>query len=241
VLSEAAAMLAGGDRVDVATVTILPPLSRPSKIVCVGLNYAEHAKEAAMQPQAYPSLFTRFASTLIGHRQLIERPLSSVQLDFEGELVAVIGRGGRHIEKSRALDHVAGWSIFNDVSVRDYQFKTTQWTMGKNFDATGPFGPCLVTADELPPGGKGLRLETRLNGAVVQSASTDDMIFDVATLIALISEAMTLEPGDLLVTGTPSGVGFARTPPLWMKAGDVVEVEIEGIGVLSNPVRDAAS
>jgi 2-keto-4-pentenoate hydratase/2-oxohepta-3-ene-1,7-dioic acid hydratase in catechol pathway len=240
-LSEAGAALATGRPIDVTQVVVLPPLARPPKIICVGLNYAEHAKEAAMQPQSYPSLFIRFPTTLTGHRQPIVRPSSSVQLDFEGELVAVIGRGGRHIDRARALEHVAGWSIFNDVSVRDYQFKTTQWTMGKNFDGTGPFGPCFVTADELPAGGKGLRLETRLNGTVMQSARTDDMIFDVATLIAIISEAMTLEPGDLLVTGTPSGVGFARTPPLWMKAGDVVEVEIEGIGVLSNPVRDAVA
>jgi 2-keto-4-pentenoate hydratase/2-oxohepta-3-ene-1,7-dioic acid hydratase in catechol pathway len=153
-------------------------------------------------------------------------------------LVAVIGEGGRHISRERALDHVAGYSIFNDVSVRDYQFKSPQWTVGKNFDGTGPFGPAFVTADELPAGGKGLRIQTRLNGAVMQDANTDDMVFDVATLIATISEAITLESGDVIVTGTPSGVGQSRNPPVFMKAGDRVEVEIEKIGVLSNVVVD---
>jgi acylpyruvate hydrolase len=148
----------------------------------------------------------------------------------------VIGKGGRHIPAAAALDHVIGYSIFNDVSVRDYQFKTPQWTVGKNFDDTGAFGPSLVTADELPPGCKGLLLQTRLNGEVVQSASTDDMVFDVATLIAVISEAITLRSGDVIVAGTPSGVGVSRKPPLFMKPGDIVEVEIDKIGILSNPI-----
>jgi len=175
---------------------------------------------------------------LIGDGAPIVRPRASIQLDFEGELVAIIGKPGRNIDGSDALDHVVGYSIFNDASVRDFQFKSPQWTVGKNFDGTGAFGPCLVTADELPPGGKGLRLQTRLNGEVVQDASTDDMVFDVATLITIISEAMTLNSGDVIVTGTPSGVGLSRKPPLFMRAGDFVEIEIEKIGVLSNPVTE---
>jgi 2-keto-4-pentenoate hydratase/2-oxohepta-3-ene-1,7-dioic acid hydratase in catechol pathway len=162
----------------------------------------------------------------------------STQLDFEGEMVAVIGKSGRHIRKEDALSHVAGYSIFNDASIRDYQFKSAQWTIGKNFDHTGAFGPEFVTADALPPGASGLRLQTRLNGAVVQEASTASMIFDVATLVALLSEAVCLQPGDVIVTGTPSGVGLARKPPLFMKAGDVCEVEIEGLGILRNPIED---
>ena len=152
--------------------------------------------------------------------------------------MAVIGRPGRHIPRERALEHVAGYSIFNEASLRDYQFKTPQWTVGKNFDDTGAFGPVFVTADELPPGGRGLRLETRLNGTTMQSATTADMLFDIPEIIARLSEVATLETGDVLVTGTPAGVGFARKPPLYMRSGDRVEVEIEGIGILANPVLD---
>jgi 2-keto-4-pentenoate hydratase/2-oxohepta-3-ene-1,7-dioic acid hydratase in catechol pathway len=153
----------------------------------------------------------------------------------------VLKSGGRYISKSTALNHVAGYSVFNDGSVREYQFKAPQWTVGKNFDGTGGFGPTLVTADEVPAGGKGLKLETRLNGRVVQSASTDDMLFDVASLISILSEAITLEAGDVIVTGTPSGVGWARNPRLLMQGGDVCEVEIEGLGLLSNPIQLEAS
>ena len=158
--------------------------------------------------------------------------------DYEGELAAVIGTGGRNIPKTRALNHVIGYAIFNDASVRDYQFKTSQWTVGKNFDGTGSFGPALVTADELPAGCKGLKLVTRLNGEVVQSAMIDEMVFDVATQISLISEAITLSPGDVFATGTPAGVGLSREPRLWMKAGDLCEVEIDRLGILRNPVVD---
>jgi acylpyruvate hydrolase len=217
----------------------LPPLTRPGKIVCVGLNYAAHTQESAIKQPDYPTLFARFASSLLGHGEHIERPRESVQLDFEGELALVIGRGGRRIPRARALEHIAGWAPFNDASVRDFQFRTPQWTIGKNFDATGSFGPALVTPDELPSGARGLKLETRLNGRIVQSASTADMIFDVPTLIEVISVAMTLLPGDVIVTGTPEGVGFARTPPLWMQAGDRIEVEVEGVGLLANEVADA--
>ena len=168
----------------------------------------------------------------------IRRPEASIQLDYEGEMVAIIGKAGRHIAPSQALSHVAGYSIFNDASIRDFQTKSPQWTVGKNFDGTGSFGPIFVTADELPPGGKGLRIQTRLNGEIVQNASTNDMIFDVASLISIISEAITLEPGDILVTGTPAGVGMARKPQLFMKHGDVCEIELEGVGILSNVVAD---
>ncbi|MDB5405550.1 MAG: fumarylacetoacetate hydrolase family protein [Rhodospirillales bacterium] len=230
--------LAGAPPLAAGSFKFLPPIGKPPKIICVGLNYADHTKESPYEQPSYPTLFPRFASSLIGHGAAIVRPRVSEQLDYEGEMVAIIGKGGRHIAKDKALDHVAGWSIFNEASIRDYQFKSPQWTVGKNFDATGAFGPSFVSADEVPAGGKGLKLETRLNGVTVQSASTSDMLFDVATQIATISEAITLEPNDVIVTGTPAGVGFARKPPLFMKAGDVCEVEIEGLGILRNPIVD---
>jgi acylpyruvate hydrolase len=162
----------------------------------------------------------------------------SSKLDYEGEIVIVIGKGGRAIPKISALDHVFGYSLFNDASLRDYQTRTPQWTMGKNFDGTGSFGPYIVTAEELPAGAKGLKLQTLLNGEIVQESSTTEMIFDVATLIETISEVMTLSPGDLIVSGTPAGVGMARTPPLWMKPGDTCVVTAEGLGRLTNPITD---
>lgn len=223
-------------RLDPERTTFLPVLPRPGKIICVGLNYADHSAESGFKQPDYPTLFGRFATTLIGHRAPMIRPNLSDQLDYEGEIAAVIGRRAKHVPKARALDHVAGYAVFNEGSVREYQFKAPQWTVGKNFDGTGAFGPALVTADELPAGAKGLKLETRLNGQTVQSASTDSMVFDVASLIAIISEAITLEPGDVIVTGTPAGVGVARKPPLFMKPGDVCEVEVEGIGLLVNPI-----
>lgn len=219
-------------------VSWLPPLTHPGKIICVGLNYADHTKESPYEQPSYPTLFPRFTTSLIGHRAPLIRPLISDSLDFEGELAVILGSGGRHIPQARALDCVAGYSIFNDGSVREYQFKAPQWTVGKNFDGTGAFGPTFVTADELPAGGKGLKLETRLNGKVVQSANTGDMLFDVASLISIISEAITLEAGDVIVSGTPAGIGWAREPKLIMRDGDVCEVEIEGLGVLTNTVRD---
>ena len=239
-LKRAAEAVSAGHALDLDQVSRLPPLQRPEKIICVGLNYRDHsAKSGFVQPD-YPTLFCRFNSSLVGDGASIIRPTVSEQLDFEGELVAVVGEGGRNIRPEQALDHVIGYSIFNDASVRDYQFKTPQWTVGKNFDGTGAFGPEFVTADELPPGGAGLHLETRLNGRVVQSASTSDMVFDVATLVSTISEAITLCSGDIIVTGTPSGVGVSRKPPLFMKPHDVVEVEIEKIGVLRNPIAQEA-
>lgn len=235
-VAAAAEALSRAPTVDVDAIHLLPPIPNPGKIICIGLNYADHTAESGFEQPEYPTVFTRFDSSLAAHREPIVRPRASEQLDYEGELVAVIGTAGRHIDTSAALSHVAGYSIFNDASLRDYQFKSPQWTMGKNFDATGAFGPEFVTADELPSGCAGLRIQTRLNGSVVQDASIDDLIFDISTLVCLLSEVMSLAPGDVIVTGTPSGAGFARKPPLWMKPGDVCEVEIERIGVLRNPV-----
>ncbi len=233
--------LLAGSPVDVSAVEVLQPLTAPGKIICVGLNYRDHATESGMQVPEYPTLFARFPSSLIPHGAPIVRPRDSDRLDFEGELVAIIGKGGRRIAQADALNHVAGYSIFNDGSIRDFQLRTPQWTMGKNFDGTGAFGPVLVTADALPPGARGLRIETRLNGQTMQKSSTEQLIFDVATLVSLISAGITLEAGDIIVTGTPSGVGAARKPPVFMKAGDVCEVEIEGIGVLRNSIVDESN
>jgi acylpyruvate hydrolase len=239
-LQRAAVALKAGHSVDPNAVSITPPISNPEKIVCVGLNYKDHSTESGFEQPNYPTLFGRFNSSLIGHGAPILRPEVSEQLDYEGELVAVIGRRARDVNEAEALDYVAGYSIFNDASIRDYQFKSPQWTAGKNFDDTGAFGPFFVTADALPKGCKGLRLVTRLNGVVVQDAMIDDMVFSVAETVSICSQFMTLQPGDVIVTGTPSGVGLARKPPLFMRDGDVCEVEIDGLGVLSNPVRDRA-
>jgi acylpyruvate hydrolase len=235
-LTAAGKTLGSAQVVALADLELLPPLSQPGKIICIGLNYADHSRESGFAVPTYPAIFSRYASSMMGHGAPMVRPRASEQLDFEGEMAVIIGKGGRHIAEASALDHVLGYSVFNDGSIRDFQFKSTQWTMGKNFDATGAFGPTLVTADELPPGAKGLKLETRLNGHVVQSATIDDMIFNVAELIALVSVAHALEPGDVIVSGTPAGVGMARKPPLWMKPGDVCEVEIEKIGLLRSPI-----
>jgi 2-keto-4-pentenoate hydratase/2-oxohepta-3-ene-1,7-dioic acid hydratase in catechol pathway len=235
-LAEASAEATMGRRLSLATLDFQLPVSTPPKIVCLGLNYADHAAEGNHPPPTYPAFFMRSVMSLVPHGAPIVRPECSEKLDYEAELMVVIGRGGRHIPKETALEHVAGYSCFNDGSIRDYQRKSTQWTMGKNFDATGGFGPWLVTADELPPGARGLRIQSRLNGTVMQDSNTDRMIFDVATTIAILSEGMTLEPGDLIAMGTPSGVGYPRKPPVFMKPGDVVEIEIEGIGVLRNPI-----
>jgi acylpyruvate hydrolase len=238
--SEVATLLEKGHAIDLEAVRVLPPVSRPRKIICVGLNYRDHSAETGFQEPDYPTVFARFASSLTGPYDPISVPPESLQLDFEGELVAVIGKPGHRIPVGSALAHVAGYSIFNDATLRDFQFRTPQWTIGKNFDATGALGPYFVTAASLPPGCKGLRLQTRLNGATVQDADVSDMVFDVATLVSTLSTTLTLEAGDLIVTGTPAGVGMARTPPLWMKAGDVCEVEIDRLGVLRNPISAGA-
>ncbi|MFM9846200.1 MAG: fumarylacetoacetate hydrolase family protein [Hyphomicrobiaceae bacterium] len=234
----AAARAPASTRLAIDSVKAALPIARPPKFVCVGLNYAEHAKEGGHATPTYPSFFLRVNSSLIPAGAAVVRPKCSVQLDYECELTIVIGKGGRHIPEAKVLDHVFGYTLFNDVSVRDYQRKTSQWTAGKNFDATGPLGPVIVTADALPPGASGLRISTRVNGETMQNSNTSDMIFSTARTIAILSEIMTLEPGDMIATGTPSGVAHARKPPAWMKAGDTVEVEVEKIGVLRNPVVD---
>jgi 2-keto-4-pentenoate hydratase/2-oxohepta-3-ene-1,7-dioic acid hydratase in catechol pathway len=214
-----------------------PLLPEPGKTICLGLNYYDHAKEGGREKPDYPWFFLRSKSSLLGHEQPVLCPKVSVQLDYEAELAVVIGRRvPRHTAPAHALSYVFGYTCFNDISVRDYQKRTPQWTIGKNFDATGGFGPTLVTADELEAGAAGLRIQSRLNGQVMQDANTSEMIFSVAETINLLSQCLTLDPGDVIVMGTPAGVGFARKPPVWMKAGDSIEVEIERIGVLRNPV-----
>jgi 2-keto-4-pentenoate hydratase/2-oxohepta-3-ene-1,7-dioic acid hydratase in catechol pathway len=238
-LAQAAAAAEKAPLLDTSGLEYLPPLANPGKIVCVGMNYQDHADENKLAKQAHPTFFIRLASSLIAHGAPLIRPIVSEQLDFEGELAAIIGKPGRHIPVDQALDHIAGYAPFNEASIRDYQIaRGQQWTLGKNFDGTGAFGPEFVTADELPSGAKGLHLETRLNGTVVQSANTDDLIFDIATLVSRLSEAVRLETGDVIVTGTPAGIGLFRKPQLWMKPGDVCEVEIERVGLLRNPVAD---
>ena len=213
-----------------------PPVDRPGKIICMGLNYADHAKEGGNARPEYPSFFMRGPSSLTPHLGPIIKPRVSDKLDYEAELAFVVGKKARHLTLDNALDCVAGYSIFNDGSIRDYQRKTTQWTIGKNFDQTGAFGPWLVTPDELPLGCHGLTIQSRLNGQVMQNANTKDFLWGIAETIVLISECMTLEPGDVVITGTPAGVGYARNPPVFMKAGDICEIEIESIGVLRNTI-----
>ena len=222
--------------VNQAAIHFLPLLQHPSKILCIGLNYRAHSVETGLGAPDYPAVFARFPSCLIGHGSPLVKPPVSDQLDYEAELVAVIGRRCKGVTVAAALEYVAGYSMFNEASIRDYQLRTSQWTIGKNFDGTGAFGPALVTPDELPPGASGLGIRTRLNGKLVQDGTTADMVFGVASLVSILSEVMTLEPGDIIVTGTPAGVGMSRKPPLYMKAGDVCEVEIDGIGTLRNPV-----
>lgn len=227
--------------VSLESLELLPVVPRPGKVICLGVNYIDHAKEGGNQVGDYPSIFMRCASSLLAHNAPLQVPQVSNKLDFEAELAVVIGHTARFVSEAEALNTVFGYACFNDGTLRDFQRKTTQWTIGKNFDATGGFGPLLVTSDELPPGCVGLHIESRLNGQVMQSANTRDMVFGVARTIALLSESLTLEPGDVIVMGTPGGVGYARTPPVWMKAGDTIEIEIESIGVLSNPVTAPGS
>ncbi len=235
---DAARILMSGSEIPVDRIGYLPPFSKSKKLLCVGLNYRDHSAESGYAQPQYPTIFARFSSSIIAHGDAIVRPTLSETLDYEGELVAIIGKGGTKIAEEDALEHVAGYSIFNDGSIREYQHFTPQWTIGKNFDSTGAFGPEFVTADELPPGCAGLRLLTRLNGQVVQDANIDDMVFGIASLVSILSRTMTLEPGDLIISGTPAGIGAARKPPLFMRPGDVCEVEIERIGVLANTIRD---
>ncbi len=231
------AKLADENAIDMDRAQFLPPVARPGKIICLGLNYVAHAAEGGFTPPEYPVVFFRGPTSLTPHNGPIKIPANSDKLDYEGEMAVIIGKPAYCVSEDEALDYVAGYSIFNDGSIRDYQKKTHQWTVGKNFDQTGGFGPDLVTPDELPAGAKGLRITTRLNGQIMQDATTADMIFSVARTIKLMSECFTLEPGDVIVSGTPEGVGYARTPPIYMKAGDEVTVEIENIGKLVNTVE----
>lgn len=242
-LAAARAALAGATpRQPLAAAPLAPLVPDPGKTVCLGLNYFDHAKEGGRDKPDYPWFFYRGSSSLIAHGAAGVVPKVSSRFDYEAELAVVIGRRvPRHTPQADALQYVLGYSCFNDMSVRDYQKRTPQWTIGKNFDGTGAFGPVLVTADELPPGAAGLQIQGRLNGAVMQDANTSDMIFNVAETIALLAEVLTLEPGDVIAMGTPAGVGQARTPPVWMKAGDTYEVAIEGIGTLVNPIVNEAA
>lgn len=217
----------------------LPVIPNPEKIFCVGLNYELHRQETGRAIVDHPTIFARFANTQTGHETDIVRPRVSTHLDFEGELALIIGKPGRYIARERALDHIAGYACYNDASVRDWQHHTHQFTPGKNFPGTGSFGPWMVTPDELSDLPT-RRIMTRLNGETVQQARLGEMIFDISTLVEYCSSFNPLVPGDVIVTGTPGGVGVKRSPPLWMAPGDVVEVEIDGIGVLRNGIVDEA-
>ena len=217
------------------------PVVNPGKIICLGLNYLDHVKEGPQKDNIpkFQSIFFRMLTSLTPHLQPLIRPKKSIQLDYEGELIVIIGKRAKHLMLANAADCIAGYTCGNEGSVREYQRHTTQWGMGKNFDRTGSVGPWMVTADELPKGGTGLKIETRLNGNTMQSSNTDLFMFPVAESLVYLTEGITLEPGDMLFTGTPSGVGHARKPePVWMKPGDTVEVEIQGIGVLRNGIED---
>jgi 2-keto-4-pentenoate hydratase/2-oxohepta-3-ene-1,7-dioic acid hydratase in catechol pathway len=219
------------------------PVARPGKILCLGLNYLDHVKEGPNRDNIpkFPTIFLRCLTSMVPHEQPIIRPKASDQLDYEAEMMLVVGKRAKHLTMENATSCVAGYACSNEGSVREFQRKTTQWDMGKNFDRTGGFGPWMVTADELPDAGKGLKIESRLNGTVMQSDNTDNMMFPVREMLVYVTQGMTLEPGDIIFTGTPSGVGHARKPnPIWMKQGDVCEIEIEGIGTLRNPIQDEA-
>ncbi|MEW2386244.1 fumarylacetoacetate hydrolase family protein [Micromonospora sp. NPDC047707] len=221
----------------VSDVTWLPVIPNPEKIVCVGLNYEDHRVEAGLSATDNPALFLRTAESQVGHNGAILRPCESDTLDYEAEIAVIIGKQGRRISQAAAWRHIAGYSCYNDGSVREWQRHTLQYTAGKNFASTGGFGPWMVTADEIPPN-EPLTLTCRLNGEVVQQATTQQMIFSIPRLITYISTFTTLQPGDVIVTGTPAGVGSRRTPPIWLRPGDEVEVEIDQVGILRNSVAD---
>jgi 2-keto-4-pentenoate hydratase/2-oxohepta-3-ene-1,7-dioic acid hydratase in catechol pathway len=234
--TESLADAAGGPvRYQLDDVTLLPPIPNPDKILCIGLNYLSHIREGGREPPKKPIIFTRFANTQVAHGQPMVRPNISETFDFEGEMAVIIGKSCRHVPKDRAHEVIAGYSCYNDGSIREWQRHSTQFTPGKNFVATGGFGPWIVTPSEAGDISK-QTLRTRLNGEEMQHATIDDLCFDVPTLIEYCSTFTRLEPGDVIVTGTTGGVGAYRTPPLWMKPGDVVEVEISGIGTLRNPI-----
>jgi acylpyruvate hydrolase len=228
-------------RVPLLEASFAPAIIQPGKIICLGMNYRDHAAEGGHLPPAYPAIFLRSSTSLGASGSRLAVPHNSEQLDYEAELAVIIGKRGYRIPATRALEHVFGYSVFNDISVRDFQKKSSQWTIGKNFDATGILGPTVVTADELPAGATGLAISSRLNGAVMQSSNTREMIVSVADAISLLSDVMTLEPGDVIAMGTPAGVGFARTPPVWLKPGDEISVEIEEIGQQRVQIEAAAT
>ncbi len=213
----------------------LPPIPRPHKIICIGLNYRDHAEESKLAIPEVPTVFSKFSTAAIGHGQPIILPKNSAKPDYEAEFAVVIGKGGRHIAEENWAEHVFGYTMLNDVSARDFQMATSQWMMGKTFDTFAPFGPAIVTADEVPDP-HNLSISLTLNGEVMQNSNTGNMIFRIPRIIAHLSSVFTLEPGDIIATGTPAGVGFARKPPVWLKEGDQVTVAVEGLGALTNPV-----
>jgi 2-keto-4-pentenoate hydratase/2-oxohepta-3-ene-1,7-dioic acid hydratase in catechol pathway len=239
------AMIEGGEldaakahasqRIPLADVQLLPPVFDPPRIWCVGVNYHEHRIETGRDPTEQPTIFTRTPQSQVGEGVPMAVPSVSERMDYEAEIAIVIGKAGRNIAEADALSHVAGYSCYNDVSIRDWQRHTSQWIPGKNFDGLGAFGPWLVTPDDMPAP-DAMRVIARLNGEVVQDAVAADMIFSIPEIIAYLSTFTTLLPGDVIATGTPGGVGAKRTPPLWMKAGDVIEIEVAGVGVLTNPI-----
>jgi 2-keto-4-pentenoate hydratase/2-oxohepta-3-ene-1,7-dioic acid hydratase in catechol pathway len=235
--AEAAKYLSRAADYKESDVTWLPVIPNPDKIVCVGLNYQDHVVETGRDNTEQPAIFLRLAESQVGHRQPIVRPRESTHLDFEAEIAVIIGRAGRRISQDDAWSHIAGYSCYNDGSVRDWQRHTIQWTAGKNFPATGGFGPWMVTADDIPANTK-MTLSCRLNGERMQHATTEQMIFKIPKIIEYVSTWTTLLPGDVLVTGTPGGVGARRKPPVWMKPGDKVEIEIDKVGILENSIAD---
>jgi acylpyruvate hydrolase len=239
-LAEIAKRAPASVRRPLAGLTYALPVARPGKVVCLGLNYLDHVKEGPNRDNIpkFPTIFMRSRTSLVPHGQPIMRPRVTETLDYEAELIVVIGKRAKHLNPANATACIAGYSCGNEGSVREFQRKTTQWDMGKNFDRTGGFGPWLVTADALPPAAKGLKIESRLNGKVMQSDNTDNMMFPIVDLLVYLTQGMTLEPGDIIFTGTPSGVGHARQPPVFMNNGDTCEIEIQGVGVLRNPIAD---
>jgi 2-keto-4-pentenoate hydratase/2-oxohepta-3-ene-1,7-dioic acid hydratase in catechol pathway len=225
----------GSERLDPIKTRLRAPIPKPPKIICIGLNYRDHAAEAKMAIPEVPTVFAKFANTVTGHMHPIVLPKNSAKPDYEAEFAVVIGKGGRHIPEARWREHVFGYTIVNDVSARDFQMQTSQWTMGKTFDTFAPMGPVIVTADEIEDPHK-LAISLTLNGEIMQSSNTCNLIFGVPQLIAFLSSVMTLHSGDIISTGTPAGVGFARKPPRWLRPGDEVAIEVEGIGRLVNPV-----
>ena len=220
----------------ISDVTLLPPIPEPRRIICIGQNYAAHRDEMGGASTSSPLIFTRFPSSIVGHNEVLIKPPESEQFDFEGELAVIIGSSGRRIAPENALSHIAGYSCFMDGSIRDYQIHTTQYIPGKNFEKSGSFGPWMLSANEIPNPNSGLSLKTRLNGELVQETTTDLMIFDIPTVIAYLSTFTTLEPGDVIASGTPGGVGYKRKPQLFMKPGDKIEVKIENVATLTNSI-----